>query len=690
MSDRKPLSRRGFLKVTAGTGAGLVLGCYARPIAEAKVGAKAGAELVPNAWLRLDTDGIATITVSKSDMGQGTRTSLAAIVADELGIAWENVRVEQADANPEKYGSQGTGGSGSVRGMLTPLRYAGATARTMLVAAAAQKWGVSPEACRVELGKVVQTGGPGAELGFGELASLAASMPVPERSAVKLKDPKDFLYIGKPMKRYDAPAIVTGKAMYGMDVHVEGLKIASVERPPAFGARLKSFEDRATKKVPGVLAVVETPVGLTVIADHTWAALSGRDRLQVEWDMGPNAELDSAKILAMLKAEVQPFPEMAAAKTVEAAYDLPYLAHAPMEPMNCVAHVHDGKCDVWAPTQGADSVRSAVARALGMAPGDVNVRVTMIGGGFGRRLNADYAVEAAQISKAYGGPIQVVWTRTDDMRNDYYRPTSHHAMKGGVDAAGMPVAWAHQMLGPGGRGGSGGAQMRPTRLQYAVEGAMMGQGGVSIPVPTGAWRSVGSSQLGFVNECFFDELAHLGGQDPLELRLKTVQNPRLKKCLETVRDHSDWGKPMPKGQGRGVACFDGFGSYVAHVVEVTVKDGTVKVDRVVAAVDCGIVVSPSGVKAQVEGSIVDGISTALLAGITIAEGAVEQKNFFDYPWIRMEEMPHVEVHLVPSGDNAGGMGEPGYPSVPPAVMNAIFAATGKRIRRLPLQPGDLA
>ena len=660
MSVRKPLSRRGFLKIGAGTGAGLVLGCYARPLAEAKTGAAAakGAELAPSAWLRIDKDGIATVTVSKSDMGQGTRTSLATIVADELGIAWENVRVEQADANPEKYGSQGTGGSGSVRGMYTPLRYAGATARTMLVAAAAQKWGTSPDACRVEMGKVVQTGGSGAELSFGELAAAAASLPVPERSAVKLKDPKDFVYIGKPMKRVDAPAIVTGKATYGLDVHIPGMKVASIERPPAFGASIKSFEDRAAKKVPGVLAVLETPAGLTVVADHTWAALQGRDRLQIEWDMGPNADLDSAKILAMLKAEVQPFPDMAAAKTMEAAYDLPYLAHAPMEPMNCVAHVHDGGCEVWAPTQSADSARSAVARALGMQPGDVTLHVTMIGGGFGRRLNADYAVEAAQISKAFGGPVQVVWTRTDDMRNDYYRPTSHHAMKGGVDAQGMPVAWAHQMIGPGGRGGRA-PEMRATRLQYALENALMGQGGVSIPVPTGAWRSVGSSQLGFVNECFFDELAHLGGQDPMELRIKTVQNPRLKKCLETVRDKSDWGKPMPKGQGRGVACFDGFGSFVAHVVEVTVKGGVVKVDRVVAAADCGVVVSPSGVNAQVEGSIADGLSTALHAGITIAEGGVEQKNFFDYAWIRMEEMPHVEVHLVPSGDSAGGMGEPG-------------------------------
>ncbi len=684
MIARKPLTRRGFLKITAGTGAGLVLGCYARPLTKREE--ISGADLAPGAWLRVDGDGIATVTISKSDMGQGSRTALATIVADELGIAWENVRVEQADANPEKYGSQGTGGSGSVRGRFMPLRYAGATARMMLVAAAAQKWGVSPDACRVEMGKVVQVGGPGAELGFGELASAAAALPVPERSAVKLKDPKDFVYIGKPVKRVDAPAIVMGKATYGLDVHVEGLKIASIERPPAFGARLKSFEDRAAKKVPGVLAVLETPAGLTVIADHTWSALAGRDRLQVEWDMGPNADLDSAKILAMLKAEVKPFPEMAAAKTIEVAYDLPFLAHAPMEPMNCIAHVHDGRCEVWAPTQSADGARGAVARALGMQPDDVLLHVPLIGGGFGRRLNADYAVEAALISKAFGGPIQVVWTRTDDMRNDYYRPTSHHAMKGGVDASGMPVAWAHQMIGPGG----GAGEMRATRLQYGIEGALMGQGGASIPVPTGAWRSVGSSQLGFVNECFFDELARLGGQDPLELRLKTVQNPRLKKCLETVRDRSDWGKPMPKGQGRGVACFDGFGSLVAHVVEVTVKGGVVKVNRVVAAVDCGVVVSPSGVMAQIEGTVVDGISTALHAGITIAGGGVEQKNFYDYPWIRMAEMPHVEVHLVPSGDSPGGMGEPGYPSVPPAVMNAVFAATGKRIRRLPMREGDLA
>lgn len=687
MSSPQSLSRRTLLKVTAGAGAGLVLGCYARPSLE-RASRGRGPELVPSAWLRIGPDGIATVTISKSDMGQGARTVLATIVAEELEIPWENVRVEQADANPDKYGSQGTGGSGSVRSMWGPLRLTGATARTMLVTAAAQKWGVPATECRAENGKVTHAG-PGRELTFGELVEAAAALPVPGRDAVQLKDPEGFRLVGKHVGRIDARDIAMGKAQYGFDLRPKGTPVAVIARAPAFGAQVKSFDDSRTMRIPGVRKVVQQPTGVAVVADHTWAALEGRRVLEIEWDMGPNAELDSAKIRQMLVDSVVEFPALTGAKSLRAEYDLPFLSHSPMEPMNCIADVKSDSAELWAPTQSADGVQRAVAQTLGLPVSAVTLHVPMIGGGFGRRLQGDYATEAALLSKTIGGPVQVVWSRDDDMRHDFYRPTSHHALMGAVDAAGVPVAWAHQMLGPSGRRG-GGAEFARSRIAYNVGEVLMRNGGAPIPVPTGAWRSVASSQTCFVEESFFDELAHLGGQDPLELRLKLLQDPRLKKCVEMVKEKSQWGRALPKGSAQGVACFTGFGSYVAVVAEVTVKGEDVRVDRVVQVVDCGVVVSPSGASAQVEGCVVDGISTALHAGITIANGGVEQSSNFDYPWIHLDEMPSVEVHFIQGANAPGGMGEPPYPPVPPAVMNAIFAATGKRIRRLPMQPGDLA
>lgn len=689
MSRQPSLSRRTLLKVTAGAGAGLVLGCYARPNLEDGLlkGSGTGKELIPSAWLRIDGDGIATVTISKSDMGQGARTVLATIVAEELDIPWESVRVEQADADPEKYGSQGTGGSASVRSMWGPLRLTGATARTMLVAAAAQKWGVPASECRAENGKVTHSG-PGRELAFGELVDAAASLPVPERSAVQLKNPDAFKLVGKEVGRIDARDIATGKARYGFDLRPKGTAVAAIARPPAFGARAKSFDDSRTMRIPGVRKVLQQPSGIAVVADHTWAALEGRRVLEIEWDMGPNADLDSAKIRQMLADAVGEFPSVGGTKSVRAVYDLPFLSHSPMEPMNCIADVRADSAELWAPTQSADRVRASVAQTLGLPESAVTLHVPMIGGGFGRRLQGDYATEAALLSKALGAPVQVVWSRDDDMRNDYYRPTSHHALMGAVDAQGMPVAWLHQMMGPSGRGGGGGFSR--TRVPYRIDDVQQRNGGAPIPVPTGAWRSVGASQTCFVEESFFDELALLGGHDPLELRLQLLQDARLKKCVETVKEKAQWGRQMPNGSGQGVACFAGFGSYVAVVAEVTVKGGEVQVDRVVEAIDCGVVVSPSGARAQAEGCVVDGISTALHAGITLANGGVEQSSFFDYPWIKLAEMPNVEVHFIEGANTPGGMGEPTYPPMPPAVMNAIFAATGKRIRRLPMQPGDLA
>lgn len=693
MSATMEFTRRSFLKVSAGVGAGLVLGC--RVNAEQPGGAAEG-DFTPNAFVQIGADSTVTITVAKPDIGTGVRTSLAMIVAEELGVDWQSVHIKQAPAGGD-FGNQGVGGSGSVRGSYGQLRLAGATARTMIAQAAAQKWGGGPSATeiRIENGMVYDQTGKSAKL--GELAVLAAKLPVPDKSAVTLKNKADFKIIGKATKRVDNKDVVTGKAKYGLDAKVPGMKHATIERPRAFGASAASFDDAECKKVPGFVKAFQTGSGVAVVADSTWAAIKARRALKVTWNAGSEPTFDSAELTKRFKAAVIAFPDMpAGSKPVEATYELPYLSHCPMEPQNCTVNFKGDSAEVWVPTQQPGGAQGAVARALGIPPEKVDVHVTLVGGGFGRRLSVDYAAEAAAIAKEIGGAVQLVWTREDDLQHDNYRPANYHAMKGAVDASGNPVAFYQQTFeASGGRrrgGGGGGAESdwSGMRLSYKIPNGGMHQGSVASPVPIGAWRSVENTYMSFVTESFFDELCTAGGKDPVQARLDLMSDERVKRTLKMAAEKADWGKKLPKNWGRGVACFNGYGSCITQIAEVEMVDGTPMVRRVVAVVDCGLAINPLGVQAQVQGATMDAIATTLHAAITIKDGGVAEELLGEFGWARMPDAPKLEVYVLGDSDTPGGMGEVGYPAAVPAVTNAIFAACGKRLRRLPFKPGDLA
>lgn len=671
------ISRRSMLKTTAVAGVGLVIGCRIGSTKEDQ-----SKSFAPNVFVRITPDGMVTITVSKSDMGQGVRTSLAMIVAEELDADWSKVKVVQAPAD-SKYRGQGTGGSGSVRGMFSPLRVAGATARAMLVAAAAKKWGVNATDCATANGFV--TNGAN-RLSYGELATDAAAMPEPERSSVVTKDPSKFNLIGKATKRVDNVDVVTGKAIFSQDVHVKGMKYAVIARPPSFSATLDSIDDSAAIRVPGVIKVAKLDQGVVVFGESTWAALQGRDALKVRWNLGDGSKVNSASIRRDLKAAI-PANEggsLTVAQLIKAEYELPFLAHATMEPMNCVADVRADSVEIWAGTQAPESAQAVAARIAGVATSKVKVNVMLLGGGFGRRFQPDFIDDAVRASKLLGAPVKLFWSRDDDMKHDHYRPATHHVLEGGLDQAGAPIYWNHRLAEVGG----GNGRQRRAGLVYEFPQQTVTTGGVDAGIPTGPWRSVENSFMGFVNESFFDELAHLAKRDPLEFRLAYCRSERLKKCLQLAAEKAGWGRKLPAGHAMGIACFAGYGSNIAQVVELSVTKGIVKVHRVVAAVDCGITINPLGVEAQVLGATMDALSTALKASITIENHGVVESTFSDYEWLRMEDSPKVEVHIIPSAESPGGMGEVGYPSVSAAVVNGIFAATGKRIRRLPVQASD--
>lgn len=649
----------------------------------------AGEPVAMSAWIKIAPDEAVSITVSRSEMGQGVRTSLAMIVAEELDVDWDRVEILQAPAG-QVYGNQLTVGSTSTRMMWDTLRQAGATARVMLVSAAAETWGVAADTCQTEPGVVIHTAS-GRRLTYGELAARAARLPVPPANQVTLKPADAYRVIGQATDRVDNGAVVTGQAIYGMDVRLPGMLHAVVARPTVLGGKVTAFDDTAARKVAGVRHVVQIPTGVAVVADNTWAALQGRDALQLTVDPGANVDLDDAKVSAALEAALSPLPELpaGAARSLSGRYDLPYLAHATMEPMNCVADVTDAACVMWAPTQGPGGVQQDVARALGRQATAVTVNVTLMGGGFGRRSQSDFAVEAAQISNAIHVPVQLTWTRADDMQNDFYRPASAHAMRAALDDAGQILAWQHAAaLAVNGGGNTNVQQARPP---YNLPAPAITVNAARMGVPTGYWRSVGMSQLTFVNESFFDEVAEAAGQDPFELRRAKLTDARLRAVLERAAAEAGWGQPLPAGEGRGIACVSTVGSHCAVVAQVAVAaDGTVKVRHVTVAVDCGIVINPRSVEAQIEGAVVDGLATALMAEITVAGGRVQQSHYNDFKWLRMPDMPVVAVHIVASSANPGGIGELGYPAAPPAVANAIFAATGRRIRRLPIRAADLA
>jgi len=708
--------RREFLKKSATAGTGLVLGFYLPGKFEALAAAPPVEPAAMNAWVRIAPDDTVTIVIDKAEMGQGIITALAMLLAEELEFDWKKVKTEFAPAAPvyfnPLFGLQGTGGSTSVRASWGPLSKTGAAAREMLIAAAAQQWYVEPSACHVENGAVVDNA-TSKRLGYGALAERAAKLPVPANP--KLKDPKDYKYIGKPTKRLDTPSKVNGKAGFGIDVRLPNIQHAVVARCPVFGGKVKSFDDSKAKSVRGVKQVLQISSGVAVVADNTWSAMEGRRALQITWDEGANAANSSDAIRRLYLAAAEKPGAIArkdgdadavlatAAKKVEAAYEVPFLAHATMEPMNCAADVRTDGCDIYAPTQFQTFVQMTGAKISGLKPEQVRVHTTFLGGGFGRRAEQDFIAEAVEISKGTGAPVQVTWSREDDMQGDFYRPAAYSKLVAGLDADGWPVAWKSRIVGPSIMSrffpGSVKNGVDETSVEgqanskYAIPNFLVEYALTEAGVPVGFWRSVGNSHNGFITECFVEELAKAGGKDPFEFRRKLLASaPRHRGVLELAAEKAGWGKPLPAGRTRGIAVVETFGSYVAEVAEVSVnrKSGEVKVHRVVCAVDCGRYVNPETIAAQMEGAIVYGLTAALKGQITIEKGRVQQSNFHDYEMLRLKEMPNVEVHIVPSNEAPGGVGEPGTPPIAPAVCNAIFAATGKPIRRLPIRTEDLA
>jgi len=740
------VARRDFLKSSAAASTALLLPFYlSGKLRERQVsGSSATGSFSPNAWLEISPEGDVKIWCGKSEMGQGVRTALPMIVAEELSCGWRRVQVVQADLDA-KYGNQLTGGSGSVRGSYSNLRKAGAAAREMLLSAAAAQWNVPHSECHAESSFVIHASTQ-RRLAFEQLLAAASALHPP--ADPPLKNPSDFTLIGKSTGRTDSLPKVIGSAKYGLDTRLPGMLIASVERSPVYGGTPRRFNADEMKSAPQVRAVLEVKsahlthqfgetsgpgsrnyscAGVAVVADSTWAAVQARKLLKVEWNEPPSASESTASLRErMLRLASEPGAiirsdgdfekaHAGAGKKIDAVYDVPFLAHAAMEPVNCTAHVRGDSCEIWAPTQIPGAAAESIASALGIPRERVKVHVTFIGGGFGRRLIQDYAVEAALISRDAGAPVQVVWSREDDIRHDFYRPAACHVLHAGLDAQGQLVSWRHRCSSPSIETFYNGTGISP---QAAAQVDSLDFPALFIPnfrleftvaesgVPLGYWRSVDASGNQFVVSSFFDEAAHAAGRDPLEFLLatfgparkipvgnrETLDVGRRRGVIELAAEKSGWHGPLTPGRGRGIAAAFGWESYVAQVAEVTCdpKKGTLRVDRVVCAVDCGTAVNPLGVKAQMEGAINFGLAQALRSEITVSNGRVQQSNFHDYEVLRMGDAPPViEVHIVPSAEPPGGCGEPGVPPAAPALANAIFAATGKRIRRLPIRAADL-
>ena len=709
-------SRRKFLQAGAAAGGGLMLS-LSLPFGASEVRAADTQTFAPNAFIRIGSDGRIVLVMPYVEMGQGTYTSIPMLIAEELEVGLDQVSLEHAPPNPKLYGNpvfggiQATGGSTSIRAAWKPLREAGAVARTMLIAAAAKRWNVDSASCHAQGGEVLHPA-TGRRATYGELAADAALMPVPEN--VALKQRQDFTLIGTRAKRLDTPAKVNGTAVFGIDVRPPGVKIATLAQSPVFGGRVKSVDARAAMAVNGVRQVVTLDDAVAVVADHMGAARKGLTALVIEWDEGPHAKLTTDDVAAALEqATLKPGPvaqnigdleaAMAgAARKVEAIYQAPFLAHAAMEPMNCTVHVRKDGCEVWVGNQVIARAQETAAKTAGLPLDKVTVHNHLIGGGFGRRLEIDGVTRAVQIAMQVEGPVKVVWTREEDVQHDMYRPYWFDRFSAGLDAKGMPVAWSHRFAGS-----SVMARWLPaafkngldpdsldgaTNLAYALPNMRVEYLRVEPPgVPTAFWRSVGPSHNVFVTESFIDELAAAAKQDPVAYRRALLDKaPRAKAVLDLVAEKAGWGQPLPDRVGRGVSVQTAFGTYMAQVAEVEVgKDGAVRVRRVVCALDAGSVVNPDTVEAQVQGAVIFGLTAALYGEITIAKGRVEQANFDTYQMLRINEAPAIEVHIVPSVEAPGGMGEPGTSAIVPAVANAIFAATGKRLRKMPIDVNAL-
>lgn len=709
------VSRRGLLQAGAAVGGGLMLSlCLPLPRRHAE--AADADRFTPNAFIRIDGDGRIVLTMPYVEMGQGTYTSIPMLIAEELEVDLKQVRLEHAPPDEKLYanpllGVQATGNSNAIRGAWQPLRRAGAVARIMLVSAAARRWNVDAASCRAQSG-YVHHASTGRRSSYGELAADAARMPVPEE--VVLKRPQDFKLIGTPAKRSDTPAKINGTAVYGIDVRPPGVKIATLAQSPVFGGRLKSVDDAAAKAVKGVHQIVRLDDAVAVVADHMGAATKGLAALAIEWDDGPHASLDTDTVLGELETATLTAGAVAqsignidqaiagAATKVEAAYRVPFLAHAPMEPMNCTVHVRKDGCEVWVGIQALGRAQAAAAKAAGLPLDSVVVHNHLIGGGFGRRLDIDGVIRAVEIAKQVDGPVKVVWTREEDIQHDMYRPCWFDRLSAGLDVKGKPVAWSNRFAGssviarwlpPAFKGGlDPDTTEGAINLVYDLPNLNVEYVQVEPPgIPTAFWRSVGPSHNVFVTEAFMDELAAAAGQDPVAYRLALLdKTPRAKAVLALAADRAGWGRPLPQRVGRGAAVQYVFGTYMAQVAEVEVsKDGDVRVRRVVCAVDCGTVINPDTIRAQVQGAVMFGITAALYGEITLKSGRVEQANFDSYQILRMNEAPTVDVHIVQNFETPGGMGEAGTSAIVPAVANAVFAATGKRLRKMPIDTTQL-
>ena len=698
-------TRRSFLQ--ASTTGSLTLG-FSLPLALNARAATADT-FAPNAFLRIGSDNSVTVICGSVDMGQGVLTAIPMLVSEELDADWQTVHVEQSPAdkayNNPLFGMQATGGSTTVRAFWEPMRKAGAAARQMLVAAAAAQWGVPAGECRTEAGRVLHSSGKA--LRYGDLVAAASALPVPD--APVLKDAKDFRILGKPTNRLDTPAKIDGSAKFGIDASLPGMLVAVMARAPAAGAKPTAMNEAAARAVNGVKNVITLPSGVAVLATGYWAAKKGRDALAVQWDLGAAADLSTAKVHGMLSEGIANATAVAkstgntstgaaaAKRKLQATYEAPYLAHACMEPMNCTAWVKPDSVELWVGTQSQGPSQGILAQVAAVSPGNVKVNTMMLGGGFGRRFAPDFTIDATLLSKISGAPVKLIYTREDDMAAGYYRPAAMARFEAGLDAKGKATLFKADVSSPSIMAASGFMKIPDNGVDaMAMEGIadhpydiphMRLAYGRQEPGPqVWFWRSVGHSQNAFFIESFIDEMAAAAKLDPLQFRLSLLdKHPRFQGVLRLAAAKAGWGKAPPKGRHRGIAVAESFGSYVAEVAEVSVdKDGTPHVHRVVAAVDCGMTVNPQTIARQIEGAIVYGLTAALYGRITHKDGRVEQGNFDTYPLLRMSEMPKVEVHILPSTEKPGGIGEPGTPPIAPAVANAIFAATGKRIRNLPI------